>query len=106
MLLAPSNAIALVEFLEVGEAKRAFRSLAYTKVRGAPMFLEWAPANLLQNKVESGGGGGGGGGAGGAGGGRGAMGLDFGCASAPGPCRSWTCGQPSGRPGSPGRPAG
>jgi len=40
--------LALVEFLEVGEARRAFRGLAYSKLRGAPLFLEWAPTGLLE----------------------------------------------------------
>ena len=50
VLLAPSNAIALVEFLEVGEAKKAFRALAYFKLRSAPLFLEWAPLGILDQK--------------------------------------------------------
>jgi multiple RNA-binding domain-containing protein 1 len=47
VLLAPGNALALVEFVEVGEAKRAFRSVAYSKLYGVPLFLEWAPVGLL-----------------------------------------------------------
>ena len=31
----------------MGEARRAFRKLAYTKLHGAPLFLEWAPIGLL-----------------------------------------------------------
>lgn len=47
VLLAPGNALALVEFVEVGEAKRAFRAVAYSKLHGVPLFLEWAPVGLL-----------------------------------------------------------
>ena len=38
MLLPPANTLALVEFLEVGEAKKAFRQLAYSKLHGSPLF--------------------------------------------------------------------
>ena len=48
VLLTPANTLGLVEFLEVGEAKRAFRSLAYYKHRNVPLYLEWAPVGLLQ----------------------------------------------------------
>ena len=48
VLLTPSNTLGLVEFLEVGEAKRAFRSLAYYKHKGMPLYLEWAPVGLKQ----------------------------------------------------------
>ena len=47
VMLAPANTLALVEFLEVGAAKRAFRALAYSKLRDAPLFLEWAPVGLI-----------------------------------------------------------
>ncbi|KAL3922959.1 MAG: hypothetical protein SGPRY_004375 [Prymnesium sp.] len=50
VLLAPANTLALVEFLEVGDAKRAFRGLAYHKFHGAPLFLEWAPTGLLSEE--------------------------------------------------------
>jgi len=49
VLLAPANTLALVEFLEVGEAKRAFRALAYSKCNGVPLYLEWAPVRLLES---------------------------------------------------------
>ena len=51
VLLAPANTLALVEFLEVGDAKRAFRGLAYTKLRDAPIFLEWAPVGVMDGEV-------------------------------------------------------
>ena len=40
---------------QVGEAKRAFRSLAYHKLKGAPIFLEWAPVGLLTSQAAAGG---------------------------------------------------
>lgn len=46
-----TKAIALVEFLEPVEAKAAFRALAYTNYRGAPLFLEWAPVLALRERA-------------------------------------------------------
>ncbi|TPX40967.1 hypothetical protein SeMB42_g05799 [Synchytrium endobioticum] len=43
VLLPPARTLALVEFLHPTEAKVAFRSLAYTKFKYLPLFLEWAP---------------------------------------------------------------
>ena len=47
VLLPPARTLALVEFLEVGEARRAFRAVAYSKLHGVPIYLEWAPLGLL-----------------------------------------------------------
>ena len=49
---------AIVEFEEPSEAKRAFTRLAYSKFKSVPLFLEWAPENMLaetraQNNVEA-----------------------------------------------------
>jgi multiple RNA-binding domain-containing protein 1 len=41
--LAPSRAIAIVEFLEPTEAKVAFKALAYSKFHNVPLYLEWTP---------------------------------------------------------------
>ena len=47
VLIPPARTLALVEFVEVGDAKRAFRAVAYSKLHGAPIFLEWAPVGVL-----------------------------------------------------------
>ena len=49
VVLAPSNSICVVEFLEGGEAKAAFRSLAYSKFHHVPLFLEWAPRGIFED---------------------------------------------------------
>lgn len=36
-----------MEYLEVNEAKAAFRRLAFTKFKHVPLFLEWAPVGSL-----------------------------------------------------------
>ena len=50
VLLTPARTLALVEFLEVGEARKAFRAVAYTKLHGVPLYLEWAPVGVLGSK--------------------------------------------------------
>lgn len=38
---------ALVEFFEPSEARKAFKRLAYSKFKTAPLYLEWAPDDGL-----------------------------------------------------------
>ncbi|XP_011054786.1 PREDICTED: probable RNA-binding protein 19 [Acromyrmex echinatior] len=45
IILPPAGITALVEFLEPFEARKAFRTLAYTKYKHLPLYLEWAPDN-------------------------------------------------------------
>lgn len=44
--------IAIVEFLEPSEARKAFTCLAYTKFKNVPLYLEWAPENSLTERKE------------------------------------------------------
>nr|BAN20693.1 RNA binding motif protein [Riptortus pedestris] len=53
ILLPPSGATAIVEFLEPSEARSAFRQLAYTKFKHLPLYLEWAPNNTFKANTES-----------------------------------------------------
>lgn len=55
VLLPPTKTVALIEFFEPSEARAAFRSLAYTKFKHAPLFLEWAPVKSLKprEKIET-----------------------------------------------------
>lgn len=43
VILPPARTIALVEYAIRNEAKVAFRKLAYSKFKGVPLYLEWAP---------------------------------------------------------------
>ncbi|KAL0127217.1 hypothetical protein PUN28_005487 [Cardiocondyla obscurior] len=45
IVMPPAGITALIEFLEPSEARKAFRSLAYTKYKHLPLYLEWAPDN-------------------------------------------------------------
>lgn len=50
-LLPPSKTLAVVEYLEPSEARKAFRSLAYKKYQHVPLYLEWAPVKVFSRSV-------------------------------------------------------
>ncbi|KAJ6843516.1 multiple RNA-binding domain-containing protein 1 [Iris pallida] len=52
IILPPTKAMALVIFLEASEARAAFKGLAYKRYKDAPLYLEWAPGDIL-NPVRS-----------------------------------------------------
>lgn len=47
IILPTTRTLALVVFLEAAEARAAFRGLAYKRYKDAPLYLEWAPENIL-----------------------------------------------------------
>ncbi|KAF7803955.1 multiple RNA-binding domain-containing protein 1 [Senna tora] len=47
IILPPTKTLALVVYLEPAEARAAFRGLAYKRFKDAPLYLEWAPSNIL-----------------------------------------------------------
>ncbi|ETW05940.1 hypothetical protein H310_03574 [Aphanomyces invadans] len=47
-VLPPSKTMALVEFMEPSEARKAFRTLAYKKFQHVPLYLEWAPVKVFK----------------------------------------------------------
>lgn len=51
-LLPPSKTLALVEFFEPTEARKAFRSLAYKKYQHVPLYLEWAPLKVFNKDAK------------------------------------------------------
>lgn len=46
-LVPKSKTVALVDFIEPSEARRAFTGLAYRKYHHTPLYLEWAPLNTI-----------------------------------------------------------
>jgi len=46
-ILPDTHTIAVVEFLEAAEARRAFTGLAYKRYRHVPLYLEWAPEDIF-----------------------------------------------------------
>ncbi|CBI27238.3 unnamed protein product, partial [Vitis vinifera] len=51
IILPPTKTLALVVFLEPAEARAAFRGLAYKRYKDAPLYLEWAPGNILSQNA-------------------------------------------------------
>ena len=47
VVLPPSGLSALVTFKTQADAKKAFLRLAYTKFKGTPLYLEWAPVDCF-----------------------------------------------------------
>ncbi|KAL6549886.1 hypothetical protein OROMI_020374 [Orobanche minor] len=47
IILPPTKTLAVVVFLEPAEARAAFRGLAYKRFKDAPLYLEWAPSNIM-----------------------------------------------------------
>ncbi|CAN6448796.1 unnamed protein product [Victoria cruziana] len=52
VILPPTKTLALVIFLESTEARAAFKGLAYRRYKHAPLYLEWAPENILCSNHE------------------------------------------------------
>lgn len=49
-IIPPSKTVALVEYVEPVEARNAFKSLAYKKFMHLPLYLEWAPLDVIDKK--------------------------------------------------------
>ncbi|CAN6240847.1 unnamed protein product [Urochloa humidicola] len=47
IILPPTRGFALVAFVEAKEARHAFKKLLYTRYKDTPLYLEWAPENIL-----------------------------------------------------------
>ncbi|KAL8236003.1 hypothetical protein R6Q59_017084 [Mikania micrantha] len=47
VILPSTKTLGLVVFLEPGAARAAFRGLAYKRYKDAPLYLEWAPDDIL-----------------------------------------------------------
>ncbi|MPC22710.1 putative RNA-binding protein 19 [Portunus trituberculatus] len=48
VVLPPTGVTGIVEFLDSGEAKKAFRNLAYSRFKSLPLYLEWAPIQVFK----------------------------------------------------------
>ncbi|GAB2284110.1 hypothetical protein Dimus_018581 [Dionaea muscipula] len=53
VIFPPTRTLALVVFLEPTEARAAFRGLAYKRFKDAPLYLEWAPNDVLSQSTSS-----------------------------------------------------
>jgi multiple RNA-binding domain-containing protein 1 len=56
VLVVPAGLLAIVVFVTANDAKRAYTSLAYTRLKGTPLYLEWLPSAAvvgLANRSQS-----------------------------------------------------
>ncbi|KAL5722290.1 hypothetical protein ACHQM5_005828 [Ranunculus cassubicifolius] len=53
IILPPTKTLAFVVFLEAAEARGAFKGLAYKRYKDVPLYLEWAPNNILSPTSKS-----------------------------------------------------
>lgn len=51
IILPPTKTMALVVFLEPADARSAIKKMAYKRYKDAPLYLEWAPADILEPKT-------------------------------------------------------
>lgn len=52
IILPPSGVTCLIQFNDPSEARKAFKKLAYSKFKHLPLYLEWAPENVIKEKTE------------------------------------------------------
>eukprot|EP00007_Cunea_sp_BSH-02190019_P008316 CAMPEP_0174238704 /NCGR_PEP_ID=MMETSP0417-20130205/12152_1 /TAXON_ID=242541 /ORGANISM="Mayorella sp, Strain BSH-02190019" /LENGTH=649 /DNA_ID=CAMNT_0015317573 /DNA_START=11 /DNA_END=1957 /DNA_ORIENTATION=+ len=50
--MPPSRAMALIEMADAGQARKAFRALAYSRYRDVPLYLEWAPESVFAEQED------------------------------------------------------
>ena len=48
LVLPATKTLALMEFAESADARRAFKALAYKRFQNIPLYLEWAPAGIFR----------------------------------------------------------
>ncbi|KAK1420340.1 hypothetical protein QVD17_21855 [Tagetes erecta] len=53
VILPSTKTLGLVVFLEPGDARAAFKGLAYKRYKDAPLYLEWAPDDILSEVPEN-----------------------------------------------------
>ncbi|EDW92988.1 probable RNA-binding protein 19 [Drosophila yakuba] len=51
IVLPPSGVTALIEYCDPLEARQAFKKLAYSKFKNAPLYLEWAPEQVFSKTL-------------------------------------------------------
>lgn len=49
LVIPPTRALAVVEYLEPSEARAAFKGLSYKRFKDAPLYLEWAPEDVFSS---------------------------------------------------------
>lgn len=50
VLLSPNRSLGIVEFISSDDAKNAFKNLSYHIIKHSPLYLEWAPFDLIETE--------------------------------------------------------
>ena len=50
MVLPPSKTLCIIVFEKAKDAKKAFTKLAYKRYKNSPLYLQWAPENVIVQK--------------------------------------------------------
>lgn len=53
LVLPPTKTLAIVEYADAAEARKAFRGLAYKRFHNVPIYLEWAPSDIFSAPAPS-----------------------------------------------------
>ena len=48
-MLSPNKAIGIVEFFDKENADNAFKNLSYHIIKHNPLYLEWAPLDMIED---------------------------------------------------------
>ena len=51
-MMSPNRSLAIVEFDSEKFAENSFKNLSYYKLKGEPLYLEWAPVDILKTEEE------------------------------------------------------
>ena len=49
VICGPSGLIGIVEFIDSSDARKAYNTLAYSRFKDSPLYLDWAPIGCLKN---------------------------------------------------------
>lgn len=52
-VMPSTHAMAIIQFQNAEDSQRAFRNLAYKKYKSVPLYLEWAPKDLLTQPIQN-----------------------------------------------------
>ena len=53
VILPPAGVSALIEYSSSSNARKAFKKLAYSEFKSLPLYLEWAPLEVMSGKTSS-----------------------------------------------------
>ncbi|KAF7456849.1 multiple RNA-binding domain-containing protein 1 [Cryptosporidium felis] len=52
LCMSPSRTIAIVQYLEESSANHAFKKIAFKRLKGVPLYVEWAPMTIFSSNSD------------------------------------------------------